>query len=153
MASYARVWCPSFYKPGVSHHLVLNLELKLLTCLLSYRKSGRWLGRQTGPRQKGGKIMFKSGQKSAVMDGWVCSSHPEVIWDAPGKCPRCRLELESGTILVAETRPVPQSSRRWFLKTGLALLSGLFWVSFPLRHNKAYGADTDSGGGMGMMGG
>ncbi len=96
--------------------------------------------------------MFGLGKKPAVINGWICSSHPEIIWDALGNCPRCGLELEPGTLPVAETRPAPQSARRWFLKTGLAFLSGLIWLAFPLRH-LGYGEDVGPRGGMGMMGG
>jgi hypothetical protein len=97
-------------------------------------------------------LMFKSGQKQDVIEGWLCSSHPEIIWDAPGKCPRCRLELEPGTLQLAETRPALHSGRRWFLKTGLAFLFGLIWLAYPLRHD-TYGQGMGSGGGKGMMGG
>jgi hypothetical protein len=90
--------------------------------------------------------------KTAVISGWVCSSHPEIIWDAPGKCPRCRQELEPGTLPVAETRPAPEFPRRQFLKTGLSLLTGLIWLAYPLRH-ETYGQCMGPGGGMGMMGG
>jgi len=103
----------------------------------------------------------KSGQKTTVISGWVCTSHTEIIWDAPGKCPRCGLELEPGTLPVAETRPAPQSARRWFLKMGLAFLSGLIWLAChpasDLWNSEAYGmgygGDSDYDMMEGMMGG
>jgi hypothetical protein len=96
--------------------------------------------------------VFSSDKQPAEISGWVCSSHPEIIWDTPGKCPQCRLELEPGTLPVAETRPAPQSTRRWFLKKGLFCLAGLIWLASPLRQT-AYAQGMGPGGGMGMMGG
>ena len=96
--------------------------------------------------------MVKSGQKQGVIDGWVCASHPEVIWNAPGKCPRCRLALVPGTLPLAETGPAPPSARRQFLKMGLTLLSGLIWLASPLRREVS-AQGMGHGGGRGMMGG
>lgn len=95
--------------------------------------------------------MFKSGPTGAIK-GWECSSHPETLWDAPGKCPRCGIELTPGTLRITETRLAPQSGRRWFLKTGLAWLSGFILLASPLRRG-AYAQGMGPGGGRGMMGG
>jgi hypothetical protein len=87
-----------------------------------------------------------------VISGWMCPSHPEIIWDAPGICPRCRQEMVPGTLPVAETGALSPSSRRRFLKTGLVIFSGLFWLAFPLRR-AAYSQGMGPRGGMGMKGG
>jgi hypothetical protein len=94
--------------------------------------------------------MFKFAQKQAVINGWVCPSHPEIIWDAPGKCPRCRQELAPGTLPRAATLPASPSARRQFLQRGLIILSGLLWLSFPFRR-AAYAQGMGPGRGMGPM--
>jgi hypothetical protein len=45
--------------------------------------------------------------------------------------------------------PAAPSSRRWFLKTGLCFLSGLLWLTSPLRR-VVYAQGMGHGGGMGM---
>jgi hypothetical protein len=87
-----------------------------------------------------------------VLCGWVCPSHPETLWDTPGKCPRCRQKMASGTLPLAATGAATPSSRRLFLKTGLLILSGLFWLASPLRR-ALYAQGMEPGRGMGMMGG
>lgn len=61
--------------------------------------------------------------------GWVCRTHRNIVWDAPGECPLCRAPLARGNIFskpgdgTTETAPGPD--RRSFLKIGFGLASGL----------------------------
>jgi hypothetical protein len=88
--------------------------------------------------------------KSSVISGWECPSHPETLWDTPGKCPRCRMDLQPGCLPAAAVGPAAPSSRRWFLKTGLCFLSGLLWLTSPLRRAVYAQGMMGPGGGMGM---
>jgi hypothetical protein len=90
--------------------------------------------------------------RSSVISGWECPSHPETLWNLPGKCPRCRMELQPGSLPVAAVGPAAPSSRRWFLKTGLCFLSGLLWLTSPLRRAAFAQGMMGPGGGMGMHG-
>ena len=77
--------------------------------------------------------MDSSGKQPAVINGWVCSSHPEIIWRCSGQNVPDVGSIGAGSLPVAETVPAPQCARRWFLKAGLAFLSGLIWLASPLR--------------------
>jgi hypothetical protein len=93
--------------------------------------------------------MNSQAAKPSVISGWECPSHPETLWDTPGKCPRCRMDLQPGSLPAATVGPAAPSSRRWFLKTGLAFLSGLLWLTSPLRR-VVYAQGMGPGGGMCM---
>jgi Heavy metal binding domain len=93
--------------------------------------------------------MNSQASTSPKLLGWACPSHPEILWDAPGRCPRCRKDLQPGSLPAAMVGPAAPSSRRRFLKTGVFFLSGLFWLASPLRR-AVYAQGMGPGGGMGM---
>lgn len=54
-----------------------------------------------------------SQEKSSVKESfyqvvYVCSMHPEVTSDKPGKCPKCGMKLEKKQVLMAYVCPEPQ---------------------------------------------
>lgn len=83
--------------------------------------------------------------------------HPEVVWDAQGRCPRCGMALEPGRLSPdAAKKPRLDAMRRRFIGVGLAVMSTLVaWACGVRRASETRDYSPDYGPGMGsaMMGG
>jgi hypothetical protein len=84
-----------------------------------------------------------------LKSGWICSAHPDIMWNAEGTCPICNKILEAGEWV--DDHPLQyETNRRLFIKLTLSTICSLFALAYDRRLAHSAGMNTipvDMGGG------
>lgn len=91
---------------------------------------------------------------SAKHNRWVCPTHPEVLWDEPGQCPRCGTAMTPDRLTAEVVRePKLDLVRRRLIGFGLTIMSALVAWASGFRGEALAQMGRGMMGGHGMMGG
>ena len=86
-----------------------------------------------------------------LKSGWICSAHPEIMWNVEGSCPICKTILKPGAWSPDEP-PQQETTRRRFITLALSTLCSLFALSYGRRIAYSAGMNIMPAGMMGRMG-